>query len=188
MEETEKIEVGVETPEQVKKETIEDSIEKWYKSVSEKPIKDVLKSIGDIKFKYFLYVAAAPFALILGGFMLHIFIEYVIIWLLWGTLSYDFSMATGANVEYEVYKFFDSDLWRTIPLCLVISIIVANDTSFKNRFLMGLFYFVFLVASLECWNFLHLTSYIDEIWGGTYFVIFFALIPILIAIKGNKKT
>jgi hypothetical protein len=199
METIEKTEVGVETPEQEveetkieteidSSETIEDCIVKWYKSISEKPIKDVLKSIGNIKLKYFIYLAAVPFALYFGFWILYFFIKYVIIWLLWDTLVYGFSMASGANVDYEdIYRFFDSDLYRTIPLCFIISIIVTAWTNFKNDFLIVSFYFVFLVASLECWNYLHINSYIKEIWGVTYFAIFFVIIPLLIAIKDDKN-
>jgi hypothetical protein len=196
METIEKTEVGVEMPEQeVEKtkieteidssEAIDDCIIKWYKSFSEKPIKDVLKSIGNIEVKYFIYLVVAPFAAYFVFWMLYVLFKIV----MWDTLVHGFSMASGANVlVYEdIYKFFDSDLWRTVLLCLGISILVANWTSFKNGFLTGLFYFAFLVASLECWNYLHINSYLEEIWGGTYFAIFFVIIPLLIAIKGDKK-
>ena len=163
----------------------ENTFEEWLKNVGEKPIKEIFELIGNIKLKYIVYALGGMLGLI--GVCLGIrYVLFPVVTLIWEAFSHTFFMVIGSEVyQYEVYHFFDSDLWRTISLCLGISIVVANNTFYNVKFLTGLFYFVFLIVSIEYWNYLHIHNYIEAFLGATFFVIFFIVIPILLVVRNG---
>jgi cobalamin biosynthesis protein CobD/CbiB len=177
----------------------ESKFEKWFESIEDKPMKEafqsIFSSIGNIKFKYFAYGLMIVLCIAVAIPIVLLIVKYIApyVWdiakLIIGTIIYNFIMAIGSSIDYgdTTYKFLDNDLLLTIPVCLVVSLIVGNNTNFKSNFLFGCFYFVFLVASLECWNYLHTNNNIEAVWGGIYFVIFFTVIPALTIIRNNVE-
>jgi hypothetical protein len=154
------------------------------KKVGEMTLSEFFRNIGNLKLKHIGYAAG----IIVAGIII-IYIVIPLVCLAATVVWHDFSMSTGKLDTACVYRFWDSDLWYTIPLSLVVFTVVALSINFRYgllKFLFRLFYFALLIFTLEYWNYAHITNPVpepaDRILGGVCFGIFFILIPVLLLI------
>jgi hypothetical protein len=164
----------------------------WFAKVGEKNLIDAFRFVGKLKLKYIGYVLG----IVLTGLFLYYIgwklIIRVICPLVIQIIRQSFFMVTGTDIDCE-YRFFDSDLWYTVPVCLTVSIIVAKCTRF--RWVFWLFYFAILMITLEYWDYIHrdclYSHFLDKncfnehsaVLGGVCFGIFFVLVPVLLWIN-----
>lgn len=164
----------------------EDGYDIWVKKhIGEKDLTDafnyaskVLKSIGKWKLKYFAYTIkyigygiGSILGLILGGFLLHA---------LFSGFSHIFDMMTDDTDSYS-YAFLDSDLWATVIISVLISV---SSFGILGKATKVLLYCLFLIAIVEYWDYIFLTTHdTNSILGGSCFWLFFVIIPILLIVK-----
>jgi hypothetical protein len=168
--------------------TTEDCGEEWFEKAGETTLVDAIKIAlqyaGNLKLKYI--------ALVVGGvlmlYLCVLLIYYVLFPLLIGVLkliAFDFLITIGEHKDGYCYRFFDNDLFSTVPLCVAVSII-ANNYSKAKGWLFWLIYFVVLLTSLEGLDYCFIeTRDTNAVLGGTCFVLLFIIVPVLLAIKSK---
>ncbi|MDR1583051.1 MAG: hypothetical protein LBS55_07325 [Prevotellaceae bacterium] len=173
-----KIENAVETSEK----TDEDAFDVWVRThIGEKDLTDAYKLVvkgfryaGKFKLKYIAY--AIKYIGYGIGFILGLLMLYGI----YSGVTHIFDMMTDDTDSYS-YALFDSDLWATV----IISVIVVCYSFWAwDKGTKGFFYFIFLVAMVEYWNYSFLETHdTNPILGGACFFLFFLIIPALLIIK-----
>lgn len=148
----------------------------------EEKIKSRFQEIGnkEIKIKHIVYFISGVLGLALLVFIGAAIVQLlVIIWEIWASV---FEIATGMTYLYHDYTFFDQDLVCTLTVSLVTAFLVArfSNTTLKNRFWIGVAYFVFLAGSLELWSYIYAITYLDGFYGGAFWAIFVVAIPALV--------
>lgn len=124
-----------------------------------------LESIG--KWKYLVYVAGG-----ILGLSLLLFFCY-------GEVRIGQIMS---NYNETSYRFFDNDLFLTLPLCLLISLLAKDSFTMRRsmEIIATIVYFIIMVATYEIWDYCHVyLNGSSQVLGTITFFLLYVAVPVL---------
>lgn len=168
----------VESPQESHEERVEDN------EISlQEGIKCAWRYVLNLKLlDVFMGLMCCVLVFLIGLFLYHFFLP--ILGILVNVILKPIEMSIGeSGWSWSSHDFFDSDLFYTIPFSICVSIVVGK--SFRRyNFLLGMLYLIFLLFSLEFWDYnFHEMYAASPYLGGLCWVITSVLLPILFYLR-----